>query len=370
MNNTNKEFYSKYLELVKKDGLYLMSVPLKYQTKEMCMEAVKENSCALQYAEKQTNKLCLEAIKKEETALQYVKKQTSEICLASVKQWGSSLQYVKRQTPKICLEAVKQHGWSLKYVKNQNYEICMAAVKQEGTAVLFVNNQTPEICMEAVKQDGLALKYIKEQTSELCMKAVKQNGMALEYVKNQTKEICMEAIKQTGWALEFVKKQTPEMCLEAVKQDERTFIYIRDQYLKEKIKNKIIESKLFKETNAYRAFITNEINCDSAYISPVDNIERPATVVLDTRYNLIIISFKDNETKCNAKEILKSLGDYDIKEFGNACAIMELDGLSDDEISELFTDTIMKVDKSVREYYDLSKDISDKNIKDIDDMEL
>ena len=369
MENMNNETYLKYLEMVRKDGLNLMKVPSKYQTKEICIEALKQNGNAIVFIENQTPEICLEAVKQNKIALQFVKNQTPEICLAAVKRDGWTLQFVKNQTPKICMEAVKQDGYALKYVKNQTSEICLEAVKQDGWVLEFVRNQTPEICLEAVKQDGLALKYIKEQTSELCLEAVKQNGMALEYVKNQTKEICMEAIKQTGWALEFVKEQTPEMCLEAVKQDERTFIYIRDQYLKEKIENELIESKLFKETDAYRAFITDGIDCDSSYKSLKDNIERPATIVLDTECNSIIISFNDNKTKCNAKDILNSLGNYDIWGTDNSAEI-DLYGLSDDKISELFTDTIMKVDESVREHYDLSKDISDKNVKDVGDIEL
>lgn len=137
-----------------------------------------------------------------------------------------------------------------------------------------------------------------------------------------------------------------------------------------KMKDGLIESKLFKETDTYRAFITDEINCTSAYTSPNDNIERPTTVALDTRYNLIIISFKDDEIKCNAKEILESLGNYNVKGCDNDCAVMDLNGLSDDKISELFTDVIMKVDESVRVHYDLSRDIPDKNVKNVDDIEL
>ena len=65
---------------------------------------------------------------------------------------------------------------------------------------------------------------------------------------------------------------------------------------------------------------------------------------------LITISFKDNETKCNAKDILNSLGTgFYIKITNNYTAI-ELYGLSDNKMSKLFTDVIMKVDGSVREH--------------------
>ena len=305
MENMNNETYLKYLKMVRKDGLALKSIPLEYQTEELCMEAVKQNEVALAF--------------------------------------------IENQTPEMCLESVKKNGFTLKFVKNQIEEICMAAIKN-----------TLDV-----------LRFVKNQTKELCLNIVKQNGLALDNIKEQTPEICLEAVKQNGWALEYVKEQTPEICLTAVKQDYSTLSCIKDKELAKKIENELIESKLFKETNAYRAFITDGIDCNFSYISPNDNIKRPATIVLDTKDNSISISFEDNRTKCNTKNILESIGNYEYDVWGvNSYAEMKLDNLPDNKISELFTDTIMKVDEFVREHYDLLKDIPDKNAKDVDDMEL
>ena len=68
--------------------------------------------------------------------------QTGEICLAAVTQDPCTLEYVKEQTEAMCLEAVKQYGYALKYVKKQTPEICMAAVKQNGCALQYVKKQT------------------------------------------------------------------------------------------------------------------------------------------------------------------------------------------------------------------------------------
>ena len=256
-------------------------------------------------------------------------------------------------------------------MNNETYLEYLEMVQNDGEALQYVPSeyQTEELCMTAVKQNGYALEYVKNQTEEICMEAIKQNGWALKYVEEQTPEICLEAVKQNEIALQFVKNQTPEICLAAVKQNHFALSSIKDRELAKKIENELIESKLFKETDTYRSFITDGIDCDSSYKSLKDNIERPATIVLDTECNSIIISFNDNKTKCNAKDILNSLGDYRI--VGNDhYAFIKLNGLSDDEISELFTDTIMKVDESVREHYNLSRDIPNKNVKNIDDMEL
>ena len=50
----------------------------------------------------------------------YAKEQTPEMCLEAVKQYSFALQYVKEQTPEICLKAVKQYSYNLKYVKDIN----------------------------------------------------------------------------------------------------------------------------------------------------------------------------------------------------------------------------------------------------------
>ena len=132
--------------------------------------------------------------------------QTPKMCIESVKQNSCALEFVKEQSPEICMEAVKQFGHALKYVREQTTEICMEAVKQNYHVLEYVKEQTPEICMEAVKQNGYALRYVREQTFVICMEAVKQNGLTLEYVNVQTQEICMEAVKQNGLALDFVRK--------------------------------------------------------------------------------------------------------------------------------------------------------------------
>ena len=139
-------------------------------------------------------------------------------CLEAVRQDGCALRYVKEQTHEICLEAVRRNGRVLRYVKEQTHEICLGAVRQDGLALQYVKEQTHEICLEAVRQDGCAICYVKDQTHEICLEAVRQNGIALQYVKEQTHEICLGAVRQDGWAICYVKEQTHEICLEAIKQ--------------------------------------------------------------------------------------------------------------------------------------------------------
>lgn len=47
-------YYLKALNLVREDGLLLQIINTELQTSEICLEAIKENSVALQYVENPT----------------------------------------------------------------------------------------------------------------------------------------------------------------------------------------------------------------------------------------------------------------------------------------------------------------------------
>ena len=102
----NKRKYNEYLEMVKNNGFSLGLIPSKYKTKEICLEAVKQNGWELEFAEKQDREICLEAVRENGWALKFVEKQDREICLTAIKESGWALQFVKEQDIEICLEAI------------------------------------------------------------------------------------------------------------------------------------------------------------------------------------------------------------------------------------------------------------------------
>ena len=70
--------------------------------------------------EKQTYKMCLESVRADENDMlnPQLKKvneiyRTKELCLEAVRNNGFALRFVKEQTPEICLEAVKKTGMAL-----------------------------------------------------------------------------------------------------------------------------------------------------------------------------------------------------------------------------------------------------------------
>ncbi|MDR2633596.1 MAG: DUF4116 domain-containing protein [Treponema sp.] len=94
--------------------------------------------------------------------------QTRELCLEAVKQNGKALQYIKDTSEEFYLEAVKQNGFALQFIEKQTEELCMAAVSTNGLALQFVKKQTEELCMAAISQNPLAYYYVQDKTEAIC----------------------------------------------------------------------------------------------------------------------------------------------------------------------------------------------------------
>lgn len=90
MKNMNNEIYLKYLEMVQGDGKTLQYVPSGYQTKELCIEAVKENSSALQYVKKANTRIMFRNCKTKWMVITICKKSDTRNLFRGCKAgWGS-----------------------------------------------------------------------------------------------------------------------------------------------------------------------------------------------------------------------------------------------------------------------------------------
>lgn len=129
----DKQTYAMCYDSVMTDWRQLRYVSAKNQTEEMCLKAVQQSGCALQYIEEQTPELCLTAVKQFGGSLQYVQHKTPEICAVAVKQYENALEYVPEelQTPEMCLEAVKKMFGSLGMQKNR---LLRCALRRSGSA--------------------------------------------------------------------------------------------------------------------------------------------------------------------------------------------------------------------------------------------
>lgn len=199
----------KYLEDVKQNGRTLKLIPKNSHTITLCLEAVKQDASAIKYVSKKimTDDICIEAVRNNGTIIAYStyipdEFRTKELYLEAIKQNGKALKYVPD--------------------KYKSEEFCKIAIMQSGLALEFVpkNILSKELFVLAVEQNGLSLEYvpIKNRSKELCNAAVNNNVLALEHVPNRykTKKLCNAAVNSSWKAFLYVPESmyTLNNCLE------------------------------------------------------------------------------------------------------------------------------------------------------------
>jgi hypothetical protein len=203
--------------------------------------------------EKLTETFVFAFVSKKRYGLRYIPilMRTPEICLAAVNQDGCALEYVpiRRLTvgmvpPEICLSAVTENGLAIEYfpigmpinIGMRTRDICLAAVNQNGYALKYVPEEirTRDICLAAVIRNGGALEYVPKAmiTPEICLAAVSRCGGALGYVPKAmiTPEICLAAVSLNGFALQYVPEEmrTLDICLAAITKNIEALIHVVD----------------------------------------------------------------------------------------------------------------------------------------------
>lgn len=98
-----------YLFAVKCDGLALNYVPEKFRTAEVVEEAIKQNGLSIANLTDPSYQLKMDAIKQTGLALKYMSKgQTKELALEAVKQNPDAIQFVRKEFMKCCLDEVRK----------------------------------------------------------------------------------------------------------------------------------------------------------------------------------------------------------------------------------------------------------------------
>ncbi|MGN7940960.1 DUF4116 domain-containing protein [Virgibacillus sp. 6R] len=185
------------LEAVKQNGRTLQLIPKNFHSLSLCLEAVKQNPSAIKYVSRKvmTPDICMEAVRNDGTIIAYStyipdEFRTKELYLEAIKQNGEALKYVPD--------------------KYKSESICKIAIMQNGLALEFVpkNILSEELFVLAVEQNGLALEYVpsKNKTKKICNAAVNNNALALEHVLNRykTEELCNAAVIASWKAFLYV----------------------------------------------------------------------------------------------------------------------------------------------------------------------
>lgn len=206
----NSEFF---LSLIKKDGLNLRLINYDNQKKypEICIEAVKQNALALQYAIFKTPEICLIAAKQNKEAIKYIRFRdfikNRDFLLDIVKADGTAIQYFNYLNTDlyddtyIYLEAIKQNPKAIRYIPEnifkKNEELCKVAISDKGCYIKYIKNPSYELCKNAL-ENGASVKDIDpdiiSKYSDLVETAVKSDWKNIEFVK-QTYELCSFVIQ-------------------------------------------------------------------------------------------------------------------------------------------------------------------------------
>lgn len=209
-------------------------LPPRFRTPEHVRAALKINGNALQYvdAENQTREMVLQAVRQNGRALAHADIMIDlEIALAAVFETGMALSYTPAvcRTREVCLLAVQSYGLAIAHVPQallQDEAICRAAVLNNGDAFRYVPNtyRTAELFIIAAKQSAWIIeKHSYLLTPAVCSELVDHNPFLLGMLPLNMRSfsLCMQAVKLDGEAIGNVPSphRTEELITTAVRSN-------------------------------------------------------------------------------------------------------------------------------------------------------
>lgn len=121
------------------------------------------------------------------------------------------LQYIQQQTEDICEHSVRLDPTSLKYVQDnlQTSKICNIAVSQEPWTICYVKNKTPELIKLATSLDAYTIQYMtaEEQTDDINLMCIQQKPDCLQFILNQTESLCRLAVSLNNRTVKYVRDE-------------------------------------------------------------------------------------------------------------------------------------------------------------------
>lgn len=323
------------LAAVKNSGFALEYVTKQFMTFEICLAAVQNYGCILNdipkniiycFNQDQITTLYMEAVKNNSNALEYVRNKTPEICIEALKNDIGSIKYVPNEIQEIIgvqkinelsIDAIKKYRNNLSKIPNKTFEIYLEAAKMGYirlfdisyyTLLDFTVDQCYELCLEVIKKDpreycyitnNILVRFDNEQNYNLLLETVKRDGRRLpiekklqKYTKEQIYELQLAAVKQCGFVLENIKDQTYELCLEAVKQNSNAFKYISDDIIKslnEKQKfelTQIVHNKSINEIETFKNNILDYLHIQLGKINvSKDDLAKLQVKIIDVATN-------------------------------------------------------------------------------------
>lgn len=279
-------------EAVKLNGLVLKHISREDKTEALCLEAVRQNSNAIEFAI-QTLSVCEEAITMSPNSIRHIENQAKDLCKKAVSIDGLSLEHIRDKTEEICIEAVKNNGDALIFIDKdiQTLNICEIAVARNGLAISSVSPRliSEKLCAIAIVQNPEAIKNISPNllTEDLILQAVTIKGSVLRHLERQSSNVVLAAVKNDGLALEYAKLQTPKIISEALLQNGYACRYVNQGIDLEQVaqQSDIIimplmnSSVTFKQIEIPQTMVFNEFLAIQKGINPQNNVGEIKTML-------------------------------------------------------------------------------------------
>lgn len=218
--------YSKCMNLVKINGLFLQFVPNELQTKELITIALQQNGFSLQFV--------------IET---FIDTAYEEFCKLAINQNPNTVQYIfkfadqlKGNLFQLCYYALNKDIHVLQFIpiELRNMDMYKILANNNGTNLRHIPDsyKTKEICNLAIINTPYAIEFIPDskKTTELYKLLLSHNGIHIIYIpeKDRSYELCKIAVENNLHAITFVPKNmiNIELCKICLNKDIKAFWYL------------------------------------------------------------------------------------------------------------------------------------------------
>lgn len=254
-----------YRYCVEQRPLSLKHVPEKYQTLEMCKQAVKGKPAAIMHAKYQDEEMCDIVLERSVGFLKFCNYQPIEHVKKFVSSNPRFLEYIRPdcQTPELCRMCIEKDPHALRWAVYQDPEGTLAAIIKKPQVIQYVKKQTPTMCQVAFTNDITTFPYLKHHTDWMETQAIihdpekyvefvhtaeqkkalleegdddiqiesmlQYDGMLLKSMNDQTIEMVRTAVNNNIEAFKFSKVQDEALCIKVVSENGKMLEYVIDQ---------------------------------------------------------------------------------------------------------------------------------------------
>ena len=144
------DFSERNIKMIKKDKIIALGIddPILQMTKQV------EDKSLIQSIKNLSKEMQLEAIKQNGHFIQWVDNPSKEMQLEAIKNSGYNIRFIENPSEEMQLEAIRESKFVLRYIKNPSKKVQLKAIKYNAVFIKLIDNPSLEIQLEAVKNSN------------------------------------------------------------------------------------------------------------------------------------------------------------------------------------------------------------------------